>query len=250
MEPYEYETMYNLEGSYWWYRGLHAILLDVLRFLGVGSDAMVLDAGCGTGQNMARIRDAVTPHVYGFDYAAYGAKFCRQRGLRQICVASVNDIPFASDAFDAVMCIDVLECDAVVEDRALKELVRVVRPGGHLILVAPAYDWLLSEQHHKAVGASRRYSRSRLASLLGKHGIDIVRMTHLFAALLPAVAAYRLSLRYLDRSVTDSPRSELKPMPSLVNELLFRVVDAERVLLKKFDLPFGSSILAVCRKAN
>ncbi len=250
MEPYEYETMYNLEGSYWWYRGLHAILLDVLGVLGVESDAMVLDAGCGTGQNMARVRDAVTPQVYGFDYAAYGAKFCRERGLRHICVASVNDIPFSADAFDAVMCIDVLECDAVDEDRALRELVRVVRPGGHLILVAPAYDWLLSEQHHKAVGASRRYSRSRLASLLGRHHIEVVRMTNLFAALLPAVAVYRLSLRYLDRSPKDCPRSELKPMPSFVNELLFRIVDAERVLLKRMDLPFGSSILAVCRKVD
>lgn len=250
MEPYEYETMYHLEGSYWWYRGLHGILLDVLRSLGVDSNSRVLDAGCGTGQNMARIRDSITERVYGFDYATYGARFCKKRGLPYICVASVNDIPFSSGTFDAVMSIDVLECDDVAEDRALRELVRVVRPGGYLVLVVPAYDWLLSEQHHRAVKASRRYSRGQLASLLSVQGIEIVRMTNLFATLLPVVVAYRLSLKYLDRSVKECPRSELKPMPPILNEFLFRIVDIERRFLKRVNLPFGSSILAVSKKVS
>jgi len=249
VESYEYETMYNLESTYWWYRGLHSILLDVLRSLGMDTTSKVLDAGCGTGQNMARISKSITEHVYGLDYSPYGVWLCRERGLPNICVASVNDIPFSSDTFDAAMSIDVLECDEVLEDRALAELRRVVRPCGYVILVVPAYDWLLSEQHHRAVRASRRYSRSRLASLLRKHEIHVVRMTHLFAALLPAVAAYRFALNYMDRSPNDCPRSELKPLPHFINESLFHVVDAERRLLRRMDLPFGSSILAVCRKA-
>lgn len=249
MESYEYETMYNLEGTYWWYRGLHAILLDILRSQGMDGASKVLDAGCGTGQNLAIIRDSITDHVYGFDYSPYGAWFCRERGLAQICVASVNDIPIASETFDVAMSIDVLECDQVLEDRALMELIRVVRPGGYLILVVPAYDWLLSEQHHRAVRASRRYSRRRLASLLSRCGIQIDRMTHLFAALLPVVAVYRLSLKYLDRSKPERPRSELKPLPHAINEFLFRVVDTERRLLRSVNLPFGSSILVVGRKA-
>ncbi len=249
MEPYEYETMYNLEGTYWWYRGLHAILLDALQSLGIGETSKVLDAGCGTGQNAALIRDSITQHIYGIDYSQHGVRFCKERGLFNICVASVNELPFPSDTFDAAMSIDVLECDEVIEDDALRELIRVVRPGGHLVLVVPAYDWLLSEQHHKAVRASRRYSRSRFGSILKKHGVTIVRMTHLFASLLPAVAAYRFALNYVGPSTEKSPRSELKPLPSFINEFLFHVVNAERKLLRRIDLPCGSSILAICRKA-
>jgi ubiquinone/menaquinone biosynthesis C-methylase UbiE len=225
-------------------------LLDVLKSVGITSSDFLLDAGCGTGQNLVNIREHITNAIFGFDYAIQGAQFCGQRGLETVCVGSINDIPYRSNCFHGVMSIDVLECDAVDEETAVNELVRVLRPGGHLILVVPAYDWLLSEEHHRAVKASRRYSRRRLVSLLSHvEGLELVRVTHVFASLLPMVAAYRMSLKYFHKDKQGSPQSELKPLPRFANELLFRIVDVERRVLTRFDLPFGSTILAVWKKA-
>lgn len=250
MQAHEYQTMFDFEASYWWYRSLHLVLLDALDSLGIARDAAILDAGCGTGQNLANIGQRVSSAAYGFDVAHEAAYFWRNRGLPRVCQASINDIPFASDTFDAAMSVDVLECEAVNEERAYHELWRVLKPGGYLILVVPAYEWLMTPEHHKAVGATRRYTKQRLLALLRTKPADLLRITHVFASLFPLVAAYRLGIRLLKPSTDGPPRSELKPMPPVVNELLFHVVDIERRILRRLDLPFGSSILAVARKVG
>lgn len=250
MEAHEYQTMFDFEASYWWYRGLHLILLDMLNSLGIGKDAAVLDAGCGTGQNLVNIGKHVSPAAFGFDVATEATPFWGRRGLERACRASINDIPYRSETFDAVLSVDVLECDAVSEERAYGEMWRVLKPGAHIILVVPAYQWLMTPEHHKAVGASRRYSRKRLESLMKTRPVDILRVTHLFASLLPAVAAYRLSIRMLKQDTGGPPKSELKPLPPAVNELLFQIVNMERRVLRGWNLPFGSSIVAVARKVG
>jgi hypothetical protein len=127
---------------------------------------------------------------------------------------------------------------------------RVVKDGGLIILIVPAYDWLLTKEHHRAVHASRRYSRQQVLSLLNNQPVELVRVTHLFASLLPAVACYRLALRYLANDSKTQPRSELRQLPPLLNELLCRIMNIERRILRRIDLPFGSSIMAVVRKVG
>lgn len=248
METHEYQTLFEFESSYWWYRSLHAVLVETLLALGLNSDATILDAGCGTGQNLVNIRERVTNRTCGFDLASEAAPFWAKRGLSRVCRASINEIPFSDRSFDAAVSVDVLECDAVNEQKAYAELWRVVKPNGYLILVVPAYDWLMTPEHHKAVRASRRYSRRKLAGLLRQRPVELVRMTHVFASLLPLVAAYRLALRHFKSDSDGAPRSELHPMHPLLNNSLIGVMSLERRLLRRWDLPFGSSIMAVARK--
>jgi len=251
LEAHEYQTLFEFESSYWWFKGLHLIVLDAMNTLGLDKNASILDAGCGTGQNLVNVTREVSGASYGFDVASEAAPFWRKRGLQRVCRASINAMPFPGEFFDAVLSVDVLECEAVNEEQAFGEMWRVLKPGGFLLLVVPAYEWLLTPEHHKAVGASRRYSRQRLISLLKKKPMDLIRITNLFASLLPAVAAYRLAVRLLKSSSSgDPPRSELKPLPRPLNEMLFRIMELERRLLRERDLPFGSSIMAVARKAG
>ncbi len=250
METHEYQTLFELEPLYWWFRGLHLILLDTLHSVGLGQHEPVLDAGCGTGQNLVNIGRQITSTAYGFDVAHEAPLFCKKRGLTNVCRASINHMPFARDTFAAVVSVDVFECDSVLEDQAYGEIWRVLRPGGYIILVVPAYEWLMTPEHHKAVHASRRYTKSRLAALLRKRPVELLRITHLFASLFPAVAAYRLGLRLAAGDSGGPPRSELKPMHPALNSLLFNIVNAERQFLKLGNLPFGSSIMAVARKVD
>lgn len=248
MEAYEYQTLFEFESSYWWYRSLHAILVETMLSVGLNSESSILDAGCGTGQNLANIQEQVTAKTCGFDLAPEASPFWAKRGLRKVCQASINEIPFADGSFDAVVSVDVLECDAVDEQQAVAELWRVVKDKGYLILVVPAYDWLMTPEHHKAVRASRRYAKAKVAQLLRQRPLEIIRMTHVFGLLLPLVAAYRLGLRYFASNTDGPPKSELKPMHPLINDSLIGVMSLERLLLRVCDIPFGSSILAVARK--
>lgn len=248
MEPHEYVTMFEFEAAYWWYRGLHTVLIDTTAALKLPDGARVLDAGCGTGQNLVNMRDRIAKQAYGFDFSHEAACFWPKRGLDRVCVASINDIPFQSNQFDVVMSVDVFECEAVLQEKAYRELLRVLKPQGYLILVVPAYEWLMSEEHHRAVQASRRYSRAGLEALLRTGPVKIQRITHLFASSLPALAAYRIALRYLPSRGDRGPKSELQPLHPIINSLLLKVMEAERHVLRRINLPFGSSILAVAKK--
>ncbi len=224
--------------------------MDVLKSLPLGPKTKLLDAGCGTGKNLENLTLEVSEDSYGFDLSRHAAPFWSKRGLSKVCLASINTIPYRSDTFDAVISVDVLECDEVNEIEAYSELVRVLKPGGYLILVVPAYEWLKSKEHHKAVHASRRYSRTTLLRLLGSAPVEVLRITHFFASLLPAVAAYRYLQKYTASRNQDAPRSELRPLPGVVNGALFKLVSVERILLRYLDLPLGSSMIAIVRKAG
>ncbi|MEO8391624.1 MAG: class I SAM-dependent methyltransferase [Chloroflexota bacterium] len=249
MENYEYATMAGIEDYYWWYRGLHSIIVDVLRAAGVNSESRILDAGCGTGGALMNLRSGFAVEPFGFDYSPEAGRFLKRRGLQRCAVASINEMPYPANSFDAAISIDVLENEFVDQDKAMLELNRVMRPGGVLLMLLPAYRWLLSEEHHRAVHTIRRYSRPEVVALLADNGFEIVRATHLFALLLPITAAYRL-LFLPTRPHADVPHSELKPLPTPINEAFVGIMRAERHLVRNFDLPFGSSILVLGKKVN
>jgi SAM-dependent methyltransferase len=247
MEREEYAVLYAHEAGHWWFAGLRALLLDCLRAAGVGRSSLILDAGCGTGMLLRDMEAQLASRGVGFDCSRHATEFWPRRGVRAACRASINEIPFRADVFDVVVCVDVLECDGVGPEQAYAELCRVVRPGGIIALVVPAYRWLYSDAHHRAVHAVRRYTRSDLRSLLSRGPVTVRRLTHLFPSFLPAIAARRAWGR-LATAPLSRPRSEIAPVSSWLNGACSRLLGIERRLLGFMDLPFGSSLLAVVQK--
>lgn len=237
MEPGEYDALFALEETHWWFRGIRAALARLLNGLGLPPEARILDAGCGTGMTLSRL----APRGVGFDRAPEALAYCARRGLRSLLRASVDRVPLRSDTFDAVLCVDVLECDGVDDARAVGELVRVTRPGGHVLLVVPAHRWLIDRSHHRAVHAVRRYSKARLRELAGPQA----RITYLYPTALPAIAAVRSWRRLTDAG---SGRSDVRPIPGILNALLSGIVTAESGWLAFGNLPWGSSLSAVIPK--
>lgn len=67
-------------------------------------------------------------------------------------------------SFDCVLYLDVLE--HIQDDRGqIEEAARVVRPGGHIVVLSPAYQWLFSE-FDKSIGHIRRYDKRNIRSLM------------------------------------------------------------------------------------
>lgn len=248
MNAPNYKNMFDLETSYWWYRGLHRILSQTLRDLGLGQDHTIIDAGCGTGGLLDRINRDIGAQTIGFDFSADAVGYCRQRAPDSVCRASINSIPFADGCADAVLCIDVLETEPVEVQKAYCELNRIVRPGGYLVIVVPAYDFLFDEQHHEAVNAVRRFNRKMVRDLVKTQPAKILRMTNLFPIFLPAFTVWRLRGRFFPTHTGDQSISDVRPLPWAVNQFLFLLVEAERLMLRWFDFPFGSTIMVVLQR--
>jgi SAM-dependent methyltransferase len=247
MEAYEYRKMFELEDRLWWYRGLRRHLQQAIRRAALPPDALVLDAGCGTGANLALLTQTLGRAV-GCDLSAAAVSLAASRGLKRVLVADVNHLPFRSGAFDGVLCSDVMECAEVEPRTAAAELARVTRPGGRIIVSASAYEFLRSE-HDLAVHSARRFSRRGFAEALAVPGVQVVAVRHLFAFFLLPIAAFRL----VKRSVRDpqrvaTPQSDLFLPPRPVNALLAGLARLEAAVARVWRLPFGTTLLAELKR--
>jgi SAM-dependent methyltransferase len=240
MEPGEYLRMFQSEDRLWWYRGLRLHLERAFRDLPPG--ALVLDAGCGTGANLALLSRRFARTV-GCDLSAEAARLSASRGLRAVVVADLNALPFRTGAFDAVLSSDVLECQEVDERRAVGELARVTRVGGRVVLSVAAYEFLLSE-HDRAVHCVRRYTRRRAGLMLEGGGLRVVEMRYLFGLLFLPIVAYRLLRRWrAPRRAAGPSRSDVFLPPAFVNAVLLAIVRLDAALARIGRLPFGTTLL-------
>jgi SAM-dependent methyltransferase len=99
-------------------------LRAVVEQLGAGS---ALDAGCGEGEAIERLRDVLPERVAGVDLAAESVRYAAARlPFAEISRQSVYELDFGDGEFDLVLCLEVLE-HLERPDVALRELVRVAR---------------------------------------------------------------------------------------------------------------------------
>lgn len=247
MEFREYEVMYRAESDHWWYRGLRSILF---RQTGLDRPARrrwrILDAGCGTGGTL----EALPPQhcAAGFDYAAAAIHFCRERGLRNVAQASLLAVPFPANTFDLVISNDVLSSLGDGRDvQGLREIYRVLKPGGRLFVNLPAYRFLRSE-HDVAAWVEHRYTGPELRHKLHAAGFRIRRLSHWNLILFPIVLVVRLARRKgADLAATEA-HSDIRVPPPPINQTLAAIIRLESFVLRYVDLPVGSSIIALAQK--
>lgn len=237
--------MYHVETRHWWYRGMEAITRATLeRWCGASAPLTILDAGCGTGAAMSTFL-ADYGQVTGVDIHPLALVYCRKRGLARIASASVLDLPFASAQFDLVTSFDVLYEKAVYSDLdALREFVRVLHPGGRLLLRLPAYDWLRG-RHDEAVHTNRRYTAKQVARLFKESGLTVEHISYANTFLFPLALLKRLSERLLPAG---KESSDLALNVGPFNNILQKIIASEAPLVTRVGLPFGLSVIAVGRK--
>ena len=155
MEVEEYARIAAAEDDHWWYRNTRALMAELLQPW-LGTDQRILDAGCGPGGNGAWL--ASHGQVTGVDLAREALEFVRARRLATTPVqASAERLPFADGAFDVAVGITLLY--TVRDDvAALGELARVLRTGGAVLLLEPAFE-SLRRAHDVTVQGLRRYRR-------------------------------------------------------------------------------------------
>jgi len=245
MDQQFYAEYAEIEDTHWWFRGRREIFTRLLAPLANGRRLRILDIGFGTGAMLRFLSDY--GDVVGMDMSADAIRFARTRCDRPMLLGDITDVPLATASLDLVTAFDIVE--HVDDDAAaLAELARVCRPGGHVLLTVPAFQFLWGNQdvisHHR-----RRYTLGGVDARVRAAGLVPRRLSYFNAFLFPVVAAVRVARRLRGAR----PQGEIKSdftmtKPGLVNDVLTRVFAAEGHVVARRRLPVGVSVVCLATR--
>jgi SAM-dependent methyltransferase len=166
--------------------------------LGIGPGTTVIDVGCGLG------RHSFEAYRRGADVVAFDQNAEELNEIDAILQAMKEqgeapesakaeavkgdalDLPYDDGTFDCVIASEILE-HVPEDDRAIVELIRVLKPGGALAVTVPRWlperiCWLLSEEYHSNEGGHVRiYRASALRDKIAAHGLRFTHSHHAHA---------------------------------------------------------------------
>lgn len=237
MEKTEYTNIFSNEANHFYYESLRELVFGLAKPVARVKNIKILDAGTGTGL-MAQKLEALG-EVTTTDINPESIRLSRLRGLKTI-KTGVEKMPFKNNQFDLVTCIDVLvsvDSDMV----ALKEIFRVTKSGGKLILRVSAHEWLRTD-HDKVVHIRRRYTKEEVREKMMSAGWQIERLSYMNLVLV--IPLWIKSMKQRQAKAV----SNISRVPGWVNMCLTWLLRIENGWLGRFDLPFGIGIVAVGSK--
>jgi SAM-dependent methyltransferase len=246
MRAEDFEYLYTLEERFWWFVAMRQITDAIVGRDLEGKRLDLLDAGCGTGYNVEHYEKR-GHRVFSFDIDTHAIAGVLKRGIRKTCQASVTQIPYRSESFDVVFSFDVLEQLSVKDGaEAIREMHRVLKPGGSFFIRVPAFEWMRSS-HDADLNTVHRYSRPELVPMLRQAGFETSLASYANTLLFPVVVLRR-SLKKLGIG----RGTDVKPLPGAlgwIDPIFRRVLAAEaRMLGAGQSFPFGLSVIAYAKK--
>ena len=241
MEPSEYIKMAEMEDTHWWFVAKRNILkLFIKKNIGEIKGLKVIDIGCGTGAILQMISDLGADAV-GVDMSHEALKFCREKNLN-VVLGKGESIPFESGRFDLVLASDVLE--HVDDDAgAMREIERILKPGGVFIATVPAHQWLFSAHDH-LLHHRRRYSKNEFRKLL-ENNFEDVKISWIHSAILiPAIVQRTLTkfIKFKDSGTSGN---------AYLNKVMGLWYRIELAIIEKYNKSlFGLSLIGVARKTK
>ena len=249
MKAEELHNIHAAEQQFWWYQGMRVVTDAMLASAQLQNGGIGLDAGCGTGYNALDFEERYGFRMFGVDLATLAIQYCRRQGFTRSCAGSITSLPFGDQRFDLITSFDVLShLPAGDEKHAVAEFVRVLRPGGWLVVRVPAFQALRS-RHSAFIGEYQRFRASTLMRLLSGHPLKVVRCSYANSFLSPVAW---LKFRCVEPLMGASPSSGVESMPPRwLNTLLTRVLRCEAVLIRQgMRFLFGQSVVIVGQKVS
>jgi len=223
---------------------------SALRRYTPSRNPVVLEVGCSSGLLIEALSAEWSESlVMGSDFVLGPLERLATRlpGL-PLLQFDVTRCPLPDASIDAIIMLNVLE-HIENDAKAVEQAVRILRPGGIMIVEVPAgphlydaYDEYL--QHH------RRYTAGTLSTLLAGAGLDVLEQSHLGFIVYPAFAAAK---RKNQKQGATSPEAKRRIVQANIvstrsSSLLRLVLTTESWLGRFVSFPFGIRTVAVAKK--
>ena len=157
----------------------------ILKFCRDKIQGRVLDVGCGDGFFSSQILQRFNlKNVYGLDISSKAVDLARLKHPEiNFQQSALNHIPEETNSIDSITMIEVIEHLVDIEG-TLKELFRVMKPGGILLIATTDFNWLkqviiaiffFEKYFYPTNPHIRFFKKSTLADILSKNGFSIIK---------------------------------------------------------------------------
>jgi SAM-dependent methyltransferase len=245
MQREQIADMYALEESHWWFWGKRLLMRRLLGDRLAGrSGVRILDIGCGAGANALEL--SAYGEVTASDRSLDALAFVRSRGVANVVASEAPGLPFGDGSFDVVTAYDVVEH---VEDDVgfVRELARVLAPGGALAVHVPAWPFLWS-QHDVVLEHKRRYTRRGLRELMRSSGLALEWLGWTNFTIFAPTAAIRWTRRLVGAG--EGAGADLGVVPAPLNAVLRGIYRVEASVAATAGLPIGVSLAAIATRVG
>ena len=245
MNKDEYRLYSQVEDKHWWFRARREILKEIMLEISNKQNKSVLDVGCGVGGNLQMLYNSFN-RADGIDNDPEAVRYARIRGDNMVKLLDASALLSIEKKYDVVSFLDVLYHKKIVDYiQVLKDAKIILYDDGYILISDGAFDFLAG-QHSKFVQGSRRFTKKQLISDLENLGYEIIVSKYwgflMFFLLFIKRRIFERMPFYKVKS------SDVKDVSIFTNSIMYWCVSWERVIIKYFDLPVGSSILILARK--
>ena len=245
MNPEEYQNLARVETAHWFYAGKREIVRYwINQFHPLQRGDLLVDCGAGTGifaEEMKRFCN-----VLALDDFEESLELLRKRlGENNVRKASCTALPLANASVEVLTALDVIE--HVEDDQtAVREILRVLKPGGIAVITVPALmalwsDWDVTLHHF------RRYTKASLLKIVPSE-FEVLHANYINVAVLPIVFAVRKwrGLKNRAEVKTDARSEDRIPAPMLNGFLGWTFVKLACQNAVRF--PAGVGLITVLRQ--
>lgn len=234
-----YGDMYETESHHFWHIAKREYVEMMIKKYTEKKVKNILDIGCGTGKNMEELSKIGT--VFGVDSSSEALGFCKKRGIVRLKKGFAEKIPYESERFDVVTILDVLE--HVNDKGAVTEMERVLKKKGIVIITVPAFPWLWS-RWDEILGHKKRYTKETLLTLFNEKKWEVKKISYIHSFLVVPT----LIIRAIKTKQKKEYASDFQLMNPFINGILHSISLLEQMVVKRYDMPFGTSLLCVIQK--
>ncbi len=246
----EYQRMYAVERSLWWYQILHGrIFHQIQKHFGPQSYKIkILDAACGTGGLLSYLGERKYTQLTGFDYSRHAIDFSQERNL-DVGFGDLREVENfrPTERYDVIICNDALY---FLTDEEIEKTLSVFRErlneNGLILVNIHAFE-AFAGTHDVAVGSTRRFTLADVKRYAPAAKLSLTYWPFLLS--LPILAVRQWQRHQLGKGTMASQpvESDVRYPGDLINGTLRFVTRAEQSLLRR--APFGSSLFLVMKRA-
>jgi SAM-dependent methyltransferase len=231
-----------IEAEHWWFAGRRRLFAREIARRRIGTSARVLDLGTSSGSNLRMLRESGFCNIAALDSSEDALRWCQEKHLSGVVKGDITRLPFGHEQADLVLATDVIE--HVDDDwAAIREITRVLKPGGAVLVAVPTFELLWGPQDEFAQH-KRRYRKHDVERMLSNAGLVVERSYYFnYLLFLPILLA-----RALLRLIRPELSSENEINSPLMNRILSAIFVFDVATAPSIHPPFGVSALVLATK--